>query len=202
MQLKAFKVEMYRPILDSEWVAVDDITAIVGKNESGKTGLLKALHKFKPFKPEPYSIDREWPRGHRKDRSQDAVVVRTRFFFNDEEIRSILDVFPGEARPMGVEIARTYKGDYRYRLLPQEFPTQATTDYVVAQITERLRPGTDTSAEFQKAMIDVQSQAVKCVKQSGLSSFPGRVAERHGFIPCPEKEIAPGRHPRGYGHWS
>ncbi len=61
MQLKGFKVVYYRPILDSGWVDVDDITTIVGKNESGKTALLKALHKFNPFKPEPYNIDRDWP---------------------------------------------------------------------------------------------------------------------------------------------
>ena len=46
-RLKAFRVKMYRPILDSRWVDVDDITVVVGKNESGKTALLKALHKFK-----------------------------------------------------------------------------------------------------------------------------------------------------------
>ena len=31
MRLKAFKVQMYRPIIDSEWVDVDDITVIIGK---------------------------------------------------------------------------------------------------------------------------------------------------------------------------
>ena len=75
MQLKGFRVWSYRPILDSGWVDLEDITVIVGKNESGKTALLKALHKFNPFKPEPYTLEREWPRGHRKMRSQDAGSV-------------------------------------------------------------------------------------------------------------------------------
>ena len=86
MRLKAFRVQMYRPILDSGWVNVDDTTVIVGKNESGKTALLKALHKFKPFSPDPYTLDREWPRGHRKKRSRYAEVVQTRFDFEDEDL--------------------------------------------------------------------------------------------------------------------
>ena len=92
MHLKAFRVHMYRPILDSGWVDIDDITVIVGKNESGKTALLKALHKFKPFSPDPYTLDREWPRGHRKEQSPDAVVVQTRFDFDDWRDWTVLPI--------------------------------------------------------------------------------------------------------------
>jgi AAA15 family ATPase/GTPase len=119
MRLKAFRVRMYRPILDSAWVDIDDISVIVGKNESGKTAMLKALHKFKPFKPEPYTLEREWPRGHRRERSLDAVVVQTRFVFENGETEAIANFFPGEEKPTGIEISKTYKGEYRYILLPK-----------------------------------------------------------------------------------
>ena len=95
MKLRAFRVQMYRSILDSEWVDVDDITVLVGKNESGKTAILKALHKFNPFSPEPYTLDREWPRGYRKERSLDAVVVQTRKAKSQTKLRyscPIIDV--------------------------------------------------------------------------------------------------------------
>src|SRR5258705_8485494 len=80
-----FKVQKYKCILDSDWVRVSDLTVLVGKNESGKTSLLKALHKFNPFKPEPYVIDREWPRGHRSSRDPKAIVCVVSFSLDEDE---------------------------------------------------------------------------------------------------------------------
>ena len=62
MKATRFRVRNFRNIEDSGWVALDRLTAFVGRNESGKSSLLKALHKFKPAKPEPYDAQREFPR--------------------------------------------------------------------------------------------------------------------------------------------
>ena len=43
---KRFRVLNYRNIDDSNWIPLERVTALVGRNESGKTALLKALHKF------------------------------------------------------------------------------------------------------------------------------------------------------------
>ena len=173
---------MYRSILDSEWIDVDDIAIIVGKNESGKTGLLKALHKFKPFKQESYSMEREWPRGHRKERSVDSVVVQTRFGFSDEEAESITKILPTENKPAGVEISKTYKGDYRYKLLPHDLPTQATTDYVLAHLQKKLQGNETTSSEFKKALDQIREKAIALVKGSGLPELVGKIAELKNLI--------------------
>src|SRR4026209_2722874 len=73
MRLVGFQVQMYRCVMDSTWIPVTPLTVLVGKNESGKTAVLKALHKLNPFHPEPYHL-REWPRGHRGARSTDQVA--------------------------------------------------------------------------------------------------------------------------------
>jgi hypothetical protein len=59
---KSFKVTNYRNIDDSDWIPLERVTSFVGRNESGKTALLKALHKFNPATPEPYNPQREFPR--------------------------------------------------------------------------------------------------------------------------------------------
>lgn len=52
MELASFRIQMYKCILDSGDVEVTPFSVLVGKNESVKTALLKALHKFNPFEPE------------------------------------------------------------------------------------------------------------------------------------------------------
>ena len=44
---KQFQVLNYRNIDDSGWIPLERVTAFVGRNESGKTALLKALHKVR-----------------------------------------------------------------------------------------------------------------------------------------------------------
>ena len=43
MKLTRARVVNYRSIDDSSWVNIDDVTALVGKNESGKTAFLLSL---------------------------------------------------------------------------------------------------------------------------------------------------------------
>ena len=62
MRATQVRVQNFRNIEDSGWVPLDKVTALVGRNESGKTGLLKAIHKFNPGTREPYFPQREFPR--------------------------------------------------------------------------------------------------------------------------------------------
>ena len=57
-----FRVQNFRNIDDSGWIPLERVTNFVGRNESGKTTLLKAFHKFNPATPESYDPQREFPR--------------------------------------------------------------------------------------------------------------------------------------------
>lgn len=48
MKLKAFRINNYRSIIDTNWnqLASDNITGLIGQNESGKTSVLEALMSF------------------------------------------------------------------------------------------------------------------------------------------------------------
>lgn len=49
MQLTRFRVRKFRNIIDSGEVRVDEnVTCLVGMNESGKTAVLSALHRLNP----------------------------------------------------------------------------------------------------------------------------------------------------------
>ena len=48
MRLEAFRIKNYRSIIDTGWINVspDNITTLIGQNESGKTSILEALFSF------------------------------------------------------------------------------------------------------------------------------------------------------------
>ena len=48
MQLIAFRVQNFRSIVDTGWhqLAHDNITGLIGQNESGKTSILEAIKAF------------------------------------------------------------------------------------------------------------------------------------------------------------
>src|SRR5256885_6945469 len=62
MKAVKFRVQNFRNIDDSGWIPLERVTNFVRRNESGKTTLLKALHKFNPATEEPYDPQREFPR--------------------------------------------------------------------------------------------------------------------------------------------
>ena len=53
MKLTAFRICNYRSIIDSGWIEFDNFNVLIGKNEAGKTCLLKALHKPKALPSSP-----------------------------------------------------------------------------------------------------------------------------------------------------
>ncbi len=57
MKLKEFRVREFRSVWDSGTVKVDDVTCLVGKNEAGKTALLKALYRLNPLIEEDAKFD-------------------------------------------------------------------------------------------------------------------------------------------------
>ncbi len=49
MKLTKVRVTEFQSIQDSTEFDIDDVTCLVGKNEAGKTALLKALYRLKPI---------------------------------------------------------------------------------------------------------------------------------------------------------
>lgn len=65
MKLKAVTIKLYRNFVDEQRIIIEpDVTCLVGKNESGKTTILKALHRLKPANGDDTEFDltTEYPR--------------------------------------------------------------------------------------------------------------------------------------------
>ncbi|WP_338661299.1 AAA family ATPase [Pararoseomonas sp. SCSIO 73927] len=114
MKLVAFRVMNYRNIDDSGWIDLDRVTALVGRNESGKTTLLRALHKFNPATSDPYDAQREFPRDRyttEYGRRSGWAVCQTRFKIEGEIVDTLSGILPdGSAVPQFAEATRFYDG--------------------------------------------------------------------------------------------
>jgi len=67
MKLTAFRLQNYKKVRDTGWVECQELTALVGKNESGKTAVLRGLSKLKPTDGAKYDPLREFPHGRFTD---------------------------------------------------------------------------------------------------------------------------------------
>jgi energy-coupling factor transporter ATP-binding protein EcfA2 len=64
MNLVKFRVQSFRSVDDSGWFDVDEVTALIGTNESGKSNLLLPLWKFNPAKDGEIVPTSDYPRKH------------------------------------------------------------------------------------------------------------------------------------------
>lgn len=121
MELIAFRIRMYKGIIDSKWVNVNSLAVLVGKNESGKTSLLKALHKFNPDSSESYDIKKEWPRGHPSKRSEEQIVCQAKFRLSDREKSYLSRTTDIPEFPNTVEVSRNYAGKFEVKIEGESF---------------------------------------------------------------------------------
>jgi predicted ATP-dependent endonuclease of OLD family len=91
MKLKKVQIKDFRCIEDSGEFTIDDVTCLVGKNESGKTAILKALHKLKPAgdESEKFEPAKDYPK--RKWRPDIAVpseppAISTTWEFEERDL--------------------------------------------------------------------------------------------------------------------
>ncbi len=117
----SFKVQNFRNIDDSGWIPLERVTAFVGRNESGKTALLKALHKFNPATPEPYNPQREFPRDRFTsdyENGADWPVCSVKFQADELLKSQISEILEGKQVPEIIVCTRYYDGNFTVEFEP------------------------------------------------------------------------------------
>ena len=83
MKLTSVKVQNYKSIDDSTAFEIDEVTCLLGKNEAGKSAILEALYKLKPFEGDhdEQFTELDYPRRHistyreRAEKTPDNVLT-------------------------------------------------------------------------------------------------------------------------------
>ena len=115
MRLVAAEVQKFKSISDSGRIDIEpDVTALVGKNESGKTAVLQALYRLNPIAsghPTGFQELRDYPRRHRaRDRAKIAECrpVRMTFEYEAEDLEALADAFGDSLAETVVTISKQY----------------------------------------------------------------------------------------------
>ena len=116
MKLKKFRVTQFRSVEDSGWIDVDDVTALIGTNESGKTNVLLPLWKFNPAKEGGLVPTADYPRKHYNEfrhATPKPVFIRVVFEADDELAQGLSEKTGAPADVMReIQVARRYDGEY------------------------------------------------------------------------------------------
>ncbi len=102
MRLTSVTVQRFKNFVDPQKIEIeDDVTALVGKNESGKTTVLKALHRLNPANGTSlkFNLTKEYPRWRlARDRRADDELSKTRpiqatFALEQADIDALVETF-------------------------------------------------------------------------------------------------------------
>jgi hypothetical protein len=123
MILESARVENFKCIDDSTEFSIRSLTALVGKNESGKTALLKALYRVNPILPvDAEFLETEYPRRrwweYRQRRGQvPDRVVTANWRLEEADVAAIADVAGADAlaEPV-VAVTRGYDNRLRWHI--------------------------------------------------------------------------------------
>lgn len=108
--------------MDSGPIDVNDITAFVGQNESGKSNLFEALYRINPYVPnEAYNVDEDWPVDDWGNKDATAMVCEVTFALNEAEIEDLYRE-AGITKPKPVETPLDGKDDTK-QIIPTEGET-------------------------------------------------------------------------------
>lgn len=93
MRLARFRITNFRNVIDSGWIEVTGVTALVGQNEAGKSNLFEALHCLHSFTDTKYDPNEDWPVDDWKGRkgAKGQNVAEAYFEFEEGEVDALFE---------------------------------------------------------------------------------------------------------------
>lgn len=120
MRLTNARITEFQSVRDSTEFEIGDVTCLVGKNESGKTAVLKALYRLNPIIDADGTFDPtdDYPRSgvvpYKKavesGRREPAEVIRATYALESDDTEAIMERFGPECLPDPSPVVSLHKG--------------------------------------------------------------------------------------------
>ncbi|HEV3305916.1 MAG TPA: AAA family ATPase [Candidatus Sulfotelmatobacter sp.] len=207
MQLESFRIQNYRSITDSGDIKLSHVTALLGRNESGKSNLLLGLRTLNPTEGfKALNPTKDFPR-HRRltECSDDTGVVSSSWKLTSNEQKELAEILPRAGSVTHVQIGRTY-GAKRWvsfqNLPPLEFD-KASVQNKITKIVASVKVAGENLEEARKTPLEAavaafsDAAAVKGTKEdwavrtsSALTALRQAIARANATLPeNQEKDI-------------
>ena len=120
MKLTKVRITEFQSIQDSTEFEIGDVTCLVGKNEAGKTALLKALYRLNPIVETDgdFDVTHDYPRRNVSDyegdveaeRRDPATVVQAMYALEPADIMAVKEIFGSECLKDDTPTITLHKG--------------------------------------------------------------------------------------------
>lgn len=137
MKLTSFRVQNFRSFIDSGWINCEDVTAIAGVNEAGKSNLLRALWKLKPaFRSDNKIVHADLPIDkfdEIMDMEEMPEFISAKFKLRPLDKEQIAKKFPDIPTFDTVEVSRSLSGQYKVKIPAkiEEKDAKKLSDFIV-----------------------------------------------------------------------
>lgn len=121
MRMSKFRVQNYKKVQDTDWVSCSNLTAFVGKNESGKSAIFRGLSKLNPSDKEKYDGLKEFPRRRYAPQfnQEDWPVSSAEFILNEVERNELKKIAEELKKIDRIIVTRHYSGKMDIKLIPE-----------------------------------------------------------------------------------
>lgn len=181
LKLTGFRTQNFRSIANSGWIEVDDVTALVGINESGKSNLLLSLWKLNPAREGGIDPIADYPR-HRYHEIRamkiKPVFVTARFTLDDSLATEVANRTQlAKDMVAEVEISRRLSGEFVWSFPQCQIPRSTDADEVKGLI-ESGRKELDAVAAFQTEG-DLKERMMQALTRAEQVAGDGEVDREH-----------------------
>lgn len=207
MQLVKVRIERFQNFMDPQDIDVEaDVTCLVGKNESGKTTVLKALHRLKPANGvgRSFNLTTEYPRSRlardRRQQDLDAMCpVRAWFKLDDQDLQSLRDAgcLVPETESLLLHVGRGYgngmyvglEADFR-ELLAGAAEAAAVHDNDIAKITADTAEEAAEQCKTVAKQLKDAGEAARSKAVAALGREVGKISEQVGRLHDEQRDAA------------
>jgi predicted ATPase len=184
LRLKAFRVENFKNVRDTDWISCGDLTVFIGKNEAGKSSILRGLSKLNPSDGEKYDPLKEFPRRRfTTDFSvRDWPVSSARFSLDQNECEELGKICPG-LETTEFEVTRYYSWRLTVEFLPKGPERVAQRSAYIAMLDRALDyiqglGGSKREADALGALKTVASNGLRLARDEHAAKPPDEWVSR------------------------